>query len=119
VYILLDTAQRDCTPTAQAALLQQMTSSGLFKILDQLREATAQQLEQSAAAGAAAAAATAAVAATAAAAGGKHALEALQKTAAKLFCFEVSECCAVPGSCWAQRAYLCFAVRVPPNSSQV
>jgi hypothetical protein len=92
VWTLLDTAQRDCTPAVQAALLQQLASFGLFQILDQLIEATSQQLEQSAAA----ASVTAAEAA-----GGHPAVAALQTTAARLLCFEVCGNCAVPVSCWA------------------
>jgi hypothetical protein len=78
VRTMLSLAQRDCMPHVQAELFEQMASSGLFKTLDQLNEATAAQLEQSAAA-----------AATVAAAAGGDGLEALWHTANELMALQV------------------------------
>jgi hypothetical protein len=76
VQTLLRAAQQDCTSQMQAAILQQLTDSGLFKAFDQLREATALQLEQDATA-------------TAAVAGSNDAVERLQLGAARLLLFQV------------------------------
>lgn len=86
VETLLRAAQRECMPPVQVAMLQQMTDSGLFKTLGQLREATAVQLEQRASA---AAATTATSSATSSAAGGDQAPALLQLAAARLLLFQV------------------------------
>lgn len=55
VCLLVKAAARDGTAQIKSAVLQQMTESGLVTCLDQLAEATAEQLELCSAAGAAAA----------------------------------------------------------------
>jgi hypothetical protein len=82
VSTLLGAAQRDCMRSVQTEIFQQLASSGLFKTLDQLKAATAAQLEQSGAA------TTAAAAAAAAAAGGD--LAALWHRAGALMGLQVS-----------------------------
>jgi hypothetical protein len=95
VWTLLHTAQRHCMPSAQAEILQQMASSGLFKTLDQLSEATAQQLEQRTAA-----------AAAVAAGGGLEAFNKLQGIAGRLLWLQVCRRCAVLNSkCLIQHRY--------------
>jgi hypothetical protein len=73
LHKLLSAVQRDCVPQVQAEVLQQLVSSGLFKAFHELKEATAQQLEQGAAA----------------AGGDELALRQLRTNTTVLFCIQV------------------------------
>jgi hypothetical protein len=88
VCALLSAAEKECTTQVQAEILQQLKSSGLFRTVDQLKEATAQQLEQDTTAAATAAPTAAAGAAAAAGVTASDSL-ALRETASGLMCFQV------------------------------